>query len=137
MPAKTLSYPAVLEILECGACGIPFALPRNFHKKVKDTGEKFWCPNGDGISYSETENEKLKDRLADERTRRDRAEIRYRAARDQADAAERSVRAYKGVVTRTKKRVAAGVCPVDGCRRHFADLQRHMESKHPGHGDDR
>lgn len=135
MPAKTMQYSAVLEILTCGECAIPFALPRDFHQRMKDTGLKFWCPNGHNIRYSETENEKLAEQLAREKRWRENAETRARAAGDQLQAAERSVRAYKGVVTRTKKRVAAGVCPVPGCKRHFADLQRHMESKHPGHAD--
>jgi outer membrane murein-binding lipoprotein Lpp len=135
MPVKTLQYSAVLKILECGHCGIPFALPADFHERVQRTGEAFWCPNGGKISYSATENDKLKARLADEKRWRENAETQAKAARDQADAAERRVTAYKGVVTRTKKRAAAGVCQVPGCKRHFADLQRHMESRHPGYGD--
>ena len=132
---KTLQYSTVLEVLDCGACGIPFALPRDFHQKVQRTGEQFCCPNGDKIIYRQSENDELKKRLADEKRWRVASDTALQAARDQADAAERRVTAYKGVVTRTKKRVAAGVCPVPGCKRHFADLQRHMESRHPGHGD--
>jgi uncharacterized Zn finger protein (UPF0148 family) len=135
MPVKTLPYSAVLEVLECGHCGIPFAVPKDFHAKVKRTGEVFWCPNGGKISYHETEADRLKARLADEQRWRENAETRERAAGDQLRASELRVRAYKGVVTRTKRRAAAGVCQVPGCRRHFADLQRHMESKHPGYGD--
>jgi len=135
MPVKTMSYSTVLEVLDCGECGIPFALPRDFHARVQRTGEGFYCPNGHNISYCETENAKLKKRLADEQRWRENAETRARAAGDQVAAAERSARAYKGAAARARKRAAAGVCPVPGCRRHFADLQRHMESKHPGHGD--
>lgn len=35
----------------------------------------------------------------------------------------------KGVVTRTRNRIANGVCPC--CDRSFTNLQRHMASKHP------
>jgi hypothetical protein len=135
MPVRTLQYSTVLEVLDCGECGIPFALPRDFHARVKRTGEMFSCPNGHRISYAETENARLKAQLADQKRWRENAETRARAAGDQLKASENRVRAYKGVVTRTKKRAAAGVCPVPGCKRHFTDLQRHMESKHPGHGD--
>lgn len=66
-----------------------------------------------------------------ERTRKqlERAETRERAARDQAEAAERSAIAYKGHATRLRKRAAAGVCPC--CTRSFQNLQRHMASQHP------
>lgn len=37
--------------------------------------------------------------------------------------------AYKGNVTKLKKRASAGLCPC--CNRHFTNLQRHIASKHP------
>jgi hypothetical protein len=38
---------------------------------------------------------------------------------------------YKGVVVKTKKRLANGVCPY--CNRSgFVQLGRHVNSKHPG-----
>lgn len=35
----------------------------------------------------------------------------------------------KAAHTRTKNRIAKGVCPC--CSRTFLDLQRHMQTKHP------
>jgi hypothetical protein len=80
--------------------------------------------------------QKLRDQLATEQRRREFAEGRATAAEDQAQAAEHRARAYKGHATRIRNRAAAGVCPVDGCRRHFADLGRHMAGQHPDYSKD-
>jgi hypothetical protein len=33
---------------------------------------------------------------------------------------------------RLQKRLANGVCPVPGCKRHFTDLHRHIKTQHGG-----
>jgi hypothetical protein len=33
---------------------------------------------------------------------------------------------------RLAKRLKSGVCPVAGCKRHFTNLQRHIETEHHG-----
>lgn len=38
-------------------------------------------------------------------------------------------RATKGVLTRTKNRVAKGACPC--CNRYFRDVHSHITSQHP------
>ena len=129
---ETLVYSVTLVRVICGECSVPFAISETLYEKAQQRGQQFWCPNGHKIGYNETENDRLKAKLEREEHWRRDAETRATAARDQAQAAERRVTAYKGVVTRVKKRAAAGMCPAPGCRRHFADLQRHMESKHPG-----
>lgn len=128
---RTLEYTDVLQILECGNCHISFAIPRQMHTARKRDGEDFWCPNGCKIRYLETENQKLQAELKRERFWRDQAETNARAARDQADAAERSKRAYKGQLTKARKRIGNGVCPC--CNRHFTNVERHMASQHPSY----
>lgn len=122
---STITYTGVLEVLSCGNCNVDFAIDQTWLRKLQKTGESFWCPNGHCISYGSHVQSEL------ERTQRalERAETRERAARDQADAAERSAIAYKGHATRLRKRAAAGVCPC--CTRTFQNLQRHMTSQHP------
>lgn len=120
-----ITYKGVLEVLSCGVCHVDFAIDQDWHAKLQRNGKDFWCPNGHQISYGrhvQSELERTQERLA-------RAETRERAARDQADAAERQARAYKGHATRLRKRAAAGVCPC--CTRTFQNLQRHMASQHP------
>jgi hypothetical protein len=128
-----LTYSTILTTLTCGECSIPFAIPSDMHAKALRDGRTFCCPNGHRIGYSETENQRLERELATARRRASYAETGRRAARDQADAAERSARAYKGHTTRLRNRVAAGVCPC--CTRSFPNLRDHMTTKHPGYAD--
>jgi hypothetical protein len=126
---QQIRYTTSLETLSCGSCGIPFAIPLDMHRKVKDSGDSFWCPNGHQISYHRSEADNLRDKLAREQSARKRAEAAEVHQRDQRVAAERSAAAYKGRVTRLKNRAAAGVCPC--CNRHFENVERHMSTKHP------
>lgn len=127
----TMTYSDTLQILDCGVCHITFALPDNLYRRVRRTGDWFWCPNGHQIHYFETENAKLKAQLdqaeANAREHRRLAELRQAEAEHQAAKA----RGYKGALVQAKKRSAKGVCPVAGCKRHFVDVQRHVASKHP------
>jgi hypothetical protein len=130
MAETLLTYTTTLSKLTCGACHIPFAIPRDLHERLRNTGDKFWCPNGHGISYAETENDRLRVKAEREERWRREAQAQVTHERDQRQAAERSASAYRGRVTRLKNRAAAGICPC--CTRHFENVQRHMESKHPG-----
>jgi hypothetical protein len=59
-----------------------------------------------------------------------RLEDEIRAEREWRKQAQNQARAFKGRVTRLKNRAAAGVCPC--CNRTFAQLARHMATKHKG-----
>ena len=119
-----------MENICCCECGIIFAVPTAFEKSLRDTHQQFYCPNGHQQHFpGETEEENL---------RRERNRLKQQAARlhDQIEderrgreSAERSASAYKGQVTKIKKRVSGGVCPC--CNRSFENLRRHMDSKHP------
>lgn len=88
----------------------------------RDHSIPFWCPNGHRQVFAgKTVEQKLRERVEAE-------QLRTRQARDQAEAAERTARAYKGQATKIKRRVLRGVCPF--CDRSFENVTRHMESKH-------
>lgn len=116
-------------------CGMQFALPEDFYDQAqKDHDIWFYCPRGHRQHYiGETEEQKLRRRLREEQERAagaiQRERTRRLAAEDQRDAAERSKAATKGALTKAKKRAINGVCPC--CNRHFANVQSHMEEKHP------
>lgn len=115
-----------LEVEVCANCGVLFAAPEMLLDKRREDGDSFYCPNGHSLVY-DSENERLRKELA--RAKDQLATERARSA--QVDA---SLRATRGVVTKQRKRlekVVAGVCPVDGCKRHFRDLRRHIATKHP------
>jgi hypothetical protein len=118
-----------LEVEVCAVCGVLFAAPQRLIEHCRQTGDSFFCPNGDSLIFNNFENARLKRELA-------RVKDRLASEQARADQTEASLRATKGVVTRQRKKlekVVAGVCPVDGCKRHFRDLRRHIATKHPGY----
>lgn len=108
----------------CGSCGIQFGLPDFYWQRREKDGATYYCPNGHKLSQGEKEEDRLRRQLEAERSRRVHAE-------DQRKAAEKTLTATKGQLTKAKKRAANGVCPC--CNRSFVDVQRHMRSKHPEH----
>lgn len=124
--SDTYAGHTTLEVEVCATCGVLFAAPKPLLDACRFDGDAFFCPNGHSLTYNsrqsklETELKQTKDRLA-----------RERASSDQLQA---SLSATRGVVTKQRKKlekVVAGVCPVDGCKRHFKDLRRHIDTKHP------
>jgi hypothetical protein len=124
-----ISYTEVLTVVTC-TCGINFAIPDTLHgqmldHRASDPGRtvSVYCPLGHQWHFvGKSEAEK-------QRERAEAAERRAKATRDLLAAEERSHAATKGNLTKVKKRVANGVCP--HCNRTFANVQRHMKSKHP------
>lgn len=120
---------ALLTEVVCARCSMTFAFPDDFRKRRENDHRSFYCPNGHGNYWPQkSELEKLREDLAHERTERQHERTRRIAAQDQAQAAERSRAAIKGVLTKTKKRIQNGVCP--HCKRHFENVERHMKSQH-------
>lgn len=113
------------EPITCGeeGCGITFYVPSHWKQKRVQEKASFSCPNGHGRRFcGETEEDKL-------RRERDRLAQRLAENDDRIKDAENRIVAYKGHLTRSKKRHAAGVCPC--CNRSFLSLTRHMQTKHP------
>lgn len=121
----TLSLTSTYTLVECcnSSCGITFAVPQTWATERQRDHTWWYCPNGHRQHWPQESD------LERARRQARRAEVRATHYQDQAQAAERSARAYKGVATRVKRRVANGVCPC--CRRTFADLARHMAGQHP------
>lgn len=113
---------ADFELISCADCGVVFGMPVELVTQKRQNGGRFYCPNGHSLSWKESEVDRLK--------RINRAlSSNLTHERDQRGATERSNRALRGVVTRTRNRIAAGMCPC--CRRTFRDLARHMSGQHP------
>lgn len=114
----------------CGNCGITYAMEEGFRARKQADKTTFYCPNGHGRMFTgRSDAEKLKDAEKDLVW----TQGRLTHERDQREAAERSRNAFKGQVTKIKRRVGKGVCPC--CNRSFQDLGAHMETKHPGYGE--
>lgn len=132
MAVKT--YTGTLVIEDCCTCHITFGITRAMYNWLQSrTDENFYCPNGHPQHYTGKSDEQI---AKDEKLRADRAEnqLRYTreqlaASRDVAKAADYRARAYKGQITKARRRVGNGVCPC--CQRTFPQLASHMADKHP------
>jgi hypothetical protein len=112
-----------IESVTCGECGTLFGLGSGFKKNRLEDGRSFFCPNGHGISWSESEVVKLRRSLQNAQEEAIRA--RNAAAHNDAERAKAEKK-----IARLLKRVKAGVCPA-GCKRSFTNLRRHVETLHP------
>lgn len=108
--------------MECGQCGIAFAVPETWRAEKQRDGGGWYCPNGHSRVYSEPDADKYKRLLAEEKERHKRT----LAQKNEADKRESEVRAE---FERAKKRAKHGVCPC--CKRTFKQLAAHMKTKHP------
>jgi hypothetical protein len=105
----------VMEVEDCCVCGIPFAMSADYIMRKRETQDTFYCPNGHGQSYSESEADILRASLG--------------AAKDQLAAANLRVNRLKEESRRQRVRASNGVCPC--CNRSFVNLARHMAGQHP------
>ena len=129
----TMQYTGTLTVIECAHCHMKFAMPEDFEQSLRRSHGGFFCPAGHSLVFNgksdlELEREKRADA---ERTARN-ARASRQAAWDQAAAAERSKAAIKGHLTRARRKIAAGDCPVPDCGQHFANVREHMKHRHPG-----
>ena len=119
---KTYTETVTLQEDTCCVCGITFAAPQHWFKTKQRTQETFYCPNGHTLSFTKSTETLLREQVADEQKRARELELQLTSVKDQLQATKREL-------ARHQKRVANGVCPC--CNRSFAQLQRHMKTKHP------
>lgn len=102
-------------------CGIPFMLPTRLLEQAVNHKHTIYCPHGHALSWKESESERLLRRAqrAEQENARLQDELRIAAEAEK----------------KLKRRVGAGTCPC--CQRTFANMARHMQSKHPEYGNPR
>jgi uncharacterized Zn finger protein (UPF0148 family) len=128
---KTMTYTGELVVTSCW-CGIKVAIPNSLYRAAQaDHDQHIFCPLGHKYVYGENEADR-------QRARAEEAERQAKFARQDRDwyqdrmvAERRSKAAMKGHLTRMRNRIANGVCPVSGCRRHFDNVQAHIRGQHP------
>lgn len=135
MATKTeVTYTTNLYLETCCTCGVPFGIPHELYVSLRKSGNSFYCPNGHSQIYTAKKNteEKLAEaqaQLAKEREVREWLDGERKHLAGELKVARNSLRATKAAHTRTKNRIAKGVCPC--CNRQFLNLHRHMETEHP------
>lgn len=118
-------------VTDCASCGIVFAVPATFDRRRRDDARSFYCPNGHTLTYAESKADRLQRELDHARRRVSWRDEELAAARQLAKTNDHRARAYKGQLTKMRKRLAAGVCPVAGCKRSWTELHDHIETCHP------
>jgi Zn-finger nucleic acid-binding protein len=129
---RTVLYEGFIHVIECWNCSIDFGIGDSFMANRRKDGRVFYCPNGHGNYYNRG---KTAEQVALERAQAERDAARSLAQREsrRARTAEYQRRAAKGQLTKTKKRIAAGVCPC--CNRTFQNVAAHMAGQHPDYVD--
>lgn len=116
---------------DCPSCGVVFATTAEYQTYRREDGKIFYCPNGHSISFGASQAAKERIRADDLARQLEAARVSRQAVRDQAEASERSARAYKGHLTRLHNLIANGVCPVPKCHRSFTNIKAHIKKEHP------
>jgi uncharacterized Zn finger protein (UPF0148 family) len=117
----------------CPTCGIVYGIPQDFSDACYRNGTRYYCPNGHSLGWSETEADRQRKRAEQLARRLSGSEDTAARWRENAERERRSAIAYKGHMTRARNRIAAGVCPVPGCKRSgFTQVMSHIASQHPG-----
>lgn len=113
-----------LKETRCYSCNTLFAMQDDLYETRLKDGRSFYCPIGHSQIFTGRRDElqKLKE---------DNQRLNSRAAwaEQEAKAAKRERTAIKGQLTKTRNRIANGVCPC--CHRTFKQLAAHMGNKHP------
>ena len=123
---NTVIFTAHLISEVCCRCGICFGVPSEFlNNRIKDKAQ-FYCPNGHGQSYVESEADKVRREM---QKQLDAEKNRVEFLRRENESKKRELIATKGKLTKVKNRIKNGVCPV--CRRNFAALGKHLRKQHP------
>jgi hypothetical protein len=126
---NTLLGSLTLVEITCCNCFTHFAMDKDLNQRLRSTGGTFYCPNGHGQVYTESEVQRLQKQLNSTKKQLTWAEEIATRARLEAKTVKREKAAIKGQLTKTRNRIANGVCPC--CHRTFKQLAAHMNNKHP------
>ena len=116
----------------CWKCGCRFGVPSQLYDKVANKCDGELHCIGCGVANVWRVNRDKK-RIKELEVKLEWEVRNANMQREARKAAESSLIATKGVVTRMKRRVGAGMCPC--CKRTFHQLAAHMKMKHPEFGD--
>jgi hypothetical protein len=120
--------------IQCANCITHFAMDEALQRRCRETGREFYCPNGHTNWYKDNELTRLRKEREQLKQEAESARKQKLWAESQYQTEKQSHSATKGQLTKTRKRIANGVCPC--CHRTFKQLASHMAHKHPGFADE-
>ncbi len=125
------SFTETFTVVTCYSCALPFGIPSQLYKRaVTDASGSIFCPAcGKSSCWQESDAQRKIKQLETKLQWEASQSARLMQSRDEVS---KQLIATKGVVTKLRKRVAAGVCPC--CGRTFKQLSAHMTQKHPEYG---
>lgn len=113
-------------VINCGACGISFAVPEPWRLQKQRDHTGFRCPNGCSRAYvGESDVERI---AREKREAENKLQARVNEAEHARLVAEKELDKVKRAKRKIEARVSHGVCPC--CDRTFENLAKHMETKH-------
>lgn len=128
--ATTFAIATDYHVICCWNCSGHYAVTERAYSRFSDSGKNWFCPYcGESTVVVESELTRLKKKVRQLEDDYKWADYRRANAEEDAKRERASNAAYKGQLTKTRKRIAHGVCPC--CTRTFVNLQRHMATKHP------
>lgn len=119
------------EVHECITCGVLYAVPETLIQRHRDYGGYHHCCNGHAQGWGEDSATVSKQRRQIERLTQQQARLEDEKSAAWATANEqlKQAEAARRETARLRKRIGNGVCPC--CKRSFANVARHMQTKHP------
>jgi hypothetical protein len=124
MATITCNTDLVFESMTCYLCGTQWGMLERLVGRARQLGKDvvFYCPNGHGQCFTESECNRL---------RKEKESLTARL--DQERASTRDLKAANARLVsdkqRLRNRAAHGVCPC--CHRSFVNMAKHMKTKHP------
>jgi hypothetical protein len=121
--------------VDCITCGVIFGLPERIREARRNDHKTFYCPNGHTLSYrGETDAEKAEKRAKELERQLNITRDRLKLTERNVESSEHSRAAMVGNLTKIRKAIAAGRCPVNGCKKFPNGNQRmeeHLKVDHP------
>jgi len=113
-----------LKEVRCCDCAMLFAMTDEFYQHRLGNGRMFYCPAGHAQHFTQRDDE-----LAELKRKTQSLQSQLTYAVTDAERAKRDRTTLKSQLTKTRNRIANGVCPC--CNRTFQNVARHMDNKHP------
>ena len=136
MTARAFAHQIHFAIIDCAKCRVPFGIPQNWQDSLRNTGADFYCPAGHANVYRVSELDRTRKLLEEANRKATKLTDNLTYLRERNSELSKDVRhernrvnGYRGVITKTKKRIAGGACTC--CNRTFSNLHRHMANQHP------